>query len=135
MNNHLRHIFLPVFVGFVIFAGTCLLNSSDVPEMPQGIPWDKVAHFGMFFVLSAVCLFDYYRLHNGSPNLIKWMGWGFLLPVLYGGAIELMQKYFFPSRSAEWGDFIADVLGSFFAACIAIIYLIRKRSSKKNISL
>ena len=135
MNNYLRHILLPIVVGLIIFAGTCLLNSTDVPQMPQGIQWDKIAHFGMFFALSAVCLFDYYRLHNGNPNMKKWIFWGFVLPVIYGGVIELMQKYFFPSRSAEWGDFIADVLGSMTALAIALFLYKKSRKSEKNLSL
>lgn len=90
--------------------------------MPEGIPWDKLVHFGMFFFLSAVSLFDYYRLHKRKPPTFRWIFWGFIIPILYGGAIELLQKYFFASRSAEWGDWIADILGSLVATLLAIIF-------------
>ena len=33
------------------------------------------------------------------------------LPIIYGGTMEFVQKYFFPPRSAEWSDWIADVIG------------------------
>lgn len=127
MKRYLRYILFPLVIVLIIFLGTCVLSGNDIPEMPTGIPWDKIAHFGMFFVLSAVSLFDYYRLHDGNPSRIRWIFWGLIVPVLYGGAIELMQENFFSSRSAEWGDFIADVLGSLTATVIAIIYLNGKK--------
>ena len=135
MNNYLRHILLPFFVGFLIFTVTCLIRSEDVPQLPQLVAWDKIAHFGMFFVLSSVSLFDYYRLHNGRPGIIRWVFWGFVLPVIYGAAIELMQKYFFSSRSAELADFLADLLGSLTAWLIALFLYKKNRKQEKKLSL
>lgn len=34
-----------------------------------------------------------------------------LLGSIYGGTIELLQKYIFTSRSAEWGDEAANITG------------------------
>lgn len=135
MKRYFRYISLPLFVVLLIFIGTCILTGSNLPEMPEVIPWDKIVHFGMFFILSGVSLIDYYRLHNGNPIKIKWLFWGLVVPILYGAAIELMQKYFFTARSAEWGDFIADVLGSLSATIIVFIYVNRKKDAEKNISL
>ena len=135
MNNYFRHILLPVFVGFLIFTVTCLISSDDVPQLPQIIAWDKVAHFGMFFVLSAVSLFDYYRLHSSRPRMSRWVFWGFVLPVIYGAVIELMQKYFFSSRSAELADFLADFLGSLTAWFIALFLYKKIRKQEKKLSL
>lgn len=130
-----RYIFLPLLTGLIIFIATCLISPSQMPGMPESIPWDKLVHFGMFFFLSAVSLVDYYRLCKGNPPFYRWIFWGFLLPVFYGGVIELLQKYFFSSRSAEWGDWFADLLGSLVATVIVIIYFKKRRYSKKNISL
>jgi VanZ family protein len=94
--------------------------------MPEGIQWDKIAHFGMFFLLSAVIMYDYYRMHNKSPSRTRWIFWGLIVPVFYGGLIELLQKYFFASRSAEWGDWIADIAGSLIATLLALIFLKKK---------
>lgn len=135
MKLLLRYTFLPLITGFIIFIATCLVTPSQVPDMPGEVPWDKLVHFGMFFFLSAVSLVDYYRMHKGNPATFRWIVWGFLLPVLYGGAIELLQKYFFPSRSAEWGDWIADILGSLAAAIVIIISFRKRPSNRKNISL
>lgn len=132
MRHSLRYIVLPILVGFIIFVGTCILTADNVPRMPEGIQWDKIAHFGMFFVLSAVCFFDYYRLRQGSPKWFPWIVFGFVIPVLYGGAIELMQKYFFVARSAEWGDFIADGLGSLLALLFTLaLYRKKNKAAQK----
>lgn len=135
MATLLRYMFLPLVVGFFIFVVTCLIGSDNVPDMPPGIAWDKLAHFGMFFILSAVSLFDYYKMHNGHPFIFRWILWGFVIPVVYGGGIELLQKYLFTSRSAEWGDWIADMLGSMVATLFAIIYLQKSKKRRKNIPL
>lgn len=135
MKLLLRYTFLPLLTGFIIFIATCLISPSQVPDMPGNIPWDKLVHFGMFFFLSAVSLIDYYRMHGGNPHTLRWICWGFLVPVLYGGVIELLQKYFFASRSAEWGDWIADILGSLTATVLIIIFFRKRRSYGKNISL
>lgn len=135
MNTLLRYTFLPLLISLVIFIGTCLIQPSHVPEMPAGLPWDKLVHFGMFFLLSAVALIDYYRLHKGAPHPFRWVFWGFIVPVVYGGIIELLQLYAFSQRSAEWGDWIADILGSLTATLLIILFLRKRNNSKKKISL
>lgn len=135
MKNLLRYTLLPLLIVLLIFIGTCLLKPSQMPAMPEGIAWDKWVHFGMFFLLSAVSLFDYYRIHKGNPPVLRWIFWGFFIPVLYGGIIELLQKYFFVSRSAEWADWIADILGSLTATLLVLILCRKRRYSEKNISL
>src|SRR5690554_2426883 len=122
MKYLLRYI-PPIVVGSLIFVITCLIKPDTLPGMPEGIQWDKIAHFGMFFMLSAVIMYDYYRMHNKSPSRTRWIFWGLIVPVFYGGLIELLQKYFFASRSAEWGDWIADIAGSLIATLIALIFL------------
>lgn len=135
MKILLRYTFLPLLTGLAIFIATCLLSSSQMPNMPEGIPWDKLVHFGMFFFLSTVSLIDYFWLHKKNPSMYRWIFWGFFVPVFYGGIIELLQKYFFASRSAEWADWFADILGSLVATLLVIILLKKRRYSEKNISL
>ncbi len=126
MRHIFRHLLVPSIIALLIFVGTCLISSVNVPDMPEGIPWDKVAHFGMFFLLSAVSLYDYYLYHQRSPKLLPWVFWGFVVPVLYGGVIELLQSKVFIYRSGEILDFVADVLGSLCALLLALILLKRK---------
>jgi VanZ family protein len=126
MRHFFRHLLVPFIIALLIFVGTCLITSVNMPDMPQGIPWDKVAHFGMFFMLSAVSLYDYYLYHKRTPKLLPWIFWGFVVPVLYGGVIELLQSKVFTYRSGELLDFIADLLGSLCALLLTLIVLKRK---------
>lgn len=127
IRKYIKYITLPAAFALAIFIATCIVNSGNVPQLPEGVPWDKIVHFGMFLLLSGFSFWNYFKLHDGKPNRWRWIFWGFILPVLYGGAIEMMQKYFFSSRSAEWGDFIADILGSLTALVLALYWEKRLR--------
>lgn len=134
MKKYTRYLLLPVFVVLLIFTGTCLISSTSIPSVPSGLPWDKLVHFGMFFVLSFVNFVDYYRLCDGKPPMFRWILWGFILPVIYGGLIEILQENFF-NRSGEWLDFVADASGS-AVAMFLILYLHNLFSRKeKKVSL
>ncbi|WP_171044998.1 VanZ family protein [Pseudoalteromonas rubra] len=68
---------------------------------------DKVAHFGVFFILAFF-----------SHHAFRFKIWFHLvLLTLYGAGIEWMQDSL-PYRQASWGDFMADLAGaiSYFAA-------------------
>ena len=41
-----------------------------------------------------------------------------LFPVLYGGLLEILQHYFFPPRTADWLDFLANTTGVFIGHLI-----------------
>lgn len=125
-GRYLKYMAAPIAISLLIFVGTCLLGTNDIPKLPKLLPWDKIGHFGMFLLLSAVSLYNYYFLHNGNPKIWKWMFWGIVIPSIYGGAIELMQEYFFSYRSAEMADYVADILGSLSAALLTLILLKRK---------
>ena len=126
MRSSIRYIILPAIIAFTIFYFTCLVNVESIPSSVQFFQFDKVAHFGMFFVLSGAIYFDYYRLHKGAPNKFRWLLFGLIIPIIYGGVIEIVQEHFF-LRSGEWLDFAADSLGSLCATGIAFIYLSRRK--------
>jgi VanZ family protein len=45
--------------------------------------------------------------------------WGLIYPIVYGGVIELLQENFFPPRTGDWSDWVADALGSVAAYFLA----------------
>ena len=49
-----------------------------------------------------------------------------LFPILYGASIELIQKYFFPPRTAEWLDLLSDIVG------VVIGYFVARKLSKNT---
>nr|WP_301003850.1 VanZ family protein [Arsukibacterium sp.] len=81
---------------------------------------DKLAHFGIFAVLTAL-LWKGFKL---APLP------AFLLLGIYGGAVELAQHYF-TRRTGDWLDWLADIAGvvSFYLAR-ALWHHIRPRSRR-----
>jgi VanZ family protein len=87
----LLFIIYVVFIGFISF----------YPTPPETYTSDKLNHFIAFFVFSV-----FYRVSFRGGY---WAN--FFLAVIYGAFIEVVQ-YFLPYRSAEYGDFIADIFGA-----------------------
>lgn len=100
-----------VLVIFIL----CALPGEDMPDLHLNIPYlDKMAHFGMFLVLSLLIVFPFELYTSWSVRQIYIIA---VLAVLgYGGLIEILQNYFF-SRSGEMWDLVADVVGG-VAGCL-----------------
>ena len=134
MNSYIRYTLIPGIVALLIFYLTCIVNVDSIPVPKKIFQFDKVAHFGMFFFLSLVIYFDYYRLHNGKPKMYKWLFLGLIVPIIYGGVIEILQEKYF-GRSGDVMDFVADALGSLTATAVLFFYIRRKRKREKKVSL
>ena len=126
MSSYILYTLIPAIVALVIFYLTCIVNVDSIPGSDSLLQYDKIAHFGMFFVLSSAIYYDYYRLHLGKPNKFKWIIYGLIVPVVYGGLIEIVQDNFF-GRSGEVMDFVADALGSLAATALAFLFIKMKR--------
>lgn len=116
----LKYTCPPILVAAVIFYLCCLKTSDDLPD----ISWpyaDKVVHFLMYFGLSGVASFWYIYGEKGRVIVLKLVAFAFVLPLLYGGFIEIIQEYYF-GRSGDWLDLLADALGSLSVLPLALIY-------------
>lgn len=78
---------------------------------------DKLVHLLMFFTLSTVICRDIAKA-NTQLNTFFYTLIVFVLPVSYGGLIELLQGAYFPPRTADWFDFFANAVGSALAFII-----------------
>lgn len=79
---------------------------------------DKVAHFGIFFVL-AIIMDKAFKLPLYSQ---------ILLLALYGAGIEIMQDSL-PYRQASFADFVADFAGAASYFLVKVIVFKYKRKS------
>lgn len=94
--------------AIVIFI-LCATPGRYIPSVSwlELLSFDKWVHAGVFFVL--VSLFGIaVQAHRQSRNIFYLF---FLLSVLYGGALEIMQAKVFSERSADWYDMIANSFG------------------------
>lgn len=90
--------------------------------MKYGDLRDYLAHLVAFGTLSFVLALETI-LTGVSTSFSERKMWAIalLLPILYGGLIELIQQNFFPPRSAEWADWLSDATGSLIGCGLAVI--------------
>ena len=122
MRSSIRYIIFPGLIALVIFYLTCIVDVDSIPVPEKVFQYDKLVHFAMFFALSAAVFIDYYLKHKGKPNGYRWLLFGLVIPVIYGGLIEVAQENFF-ARSGDLYDFIADAMGSMSATIVALFYV------------
>ena len=101
-----------------------IIPSSDVPYVGFD-HFDKIAHLGMYTVLSA--LIYGYALRSYVTSSFRMMIVCFSLASGYGLLIEILQHCFFESRSFEFYDIISNIIGSL----IGVIFVNNFFNSKK----
>jgi cation transport ATPase len=113
--------FLPGAAWFIISFFLLTLPGDDFPHSNFfDIPFfDKYVHFTMFFLLTALFSFPFFY-HKATGNIIRaWFARIAALVILYGIAMEFVQKMLSNGRSFDLIDMVFDSLGG-IAAFIAI---------------
>jgi hypothetical protein len=119
----------PAFAWATLIFILCSLPGYAIPHYSWTdlISFDKFIHAFLFAVLIIFLLKGFnkqnqFKYLNTHPVLIS-----FLVCVLYGGALELMQNYFFIDRTGDWFDFIANSVGCLIG--IPICNSLKKKSN------
>lgn len=97
---------------------------SDFREMPKVniLFFDKIVHVALYLFLTIVLIFDF-RSHNKfSKNNSIYIVQCILFPIVLGGCIEIAQDKWFYPRTAEWVDWLADILGVIIALVVTLFY-------------
>jgi VanZ family protein len=74
--------------------------------------FDKLTHCGLFFVLSIFIGSGIIRQYGKRQFTLYVATKIFIVAVIYGGIIELLQLYVFTWRGAEWADLFCDSVGA-----------------------
>ncbi|NDV66299.1 VanZ family protein [Bacteroides sp. 224] len=118
-------ILLVIYLSF--FRPPKIDVADDIPNL------DKIAHFCMYFGLSGMLWWEFLRSHkNNHPMRHAWIG-ACLLPILFSGAIELLQEYCTAYRGGDWMDFVANATGALCAALVGY-YILKPKMLKKKIT-
>jgi hypothetical protein len=99
---------------------TLILWLSLMPgaSAPSGLGWDKLNHAA---AIGAVTFLAFFARHPAPRAGLE----AFLYGVSLGALIEILQGTFTTTRSAEWGDLLADLVG---AGCVwAVLYFFQHR--------
>lgn len=95
-----------------------LIKMPDV-EVPGVELADKWVHFIMYASLCGVIWIEYMRCHKpGKYSAIKLFIVAWLLPAIMGGVLELLQAYCTTTRSGDWLDFAANIIGVTIATAV-----------------
>jgi VanZ family protein len=100
-----------VLTAIVTWESVCAIPSLEAPWLS----FDQLAHFGVFGLLATTIV----RLERAGRWPLLGPLWAIVLVSVYGMAVEILQS-FTPTRSMEYGDWVADTLG---AALAVVLYL------------
>lgn len=118
----------------VAVAVLCLANFSSAPSVKMsifGIPTDKVVHFCMFFPLPFLAFFAFDEYTDKAWSSILFTLLTFAVGVGIAALTEWAQSLT-PYRSAEHGDFIADIISLGTASLIVVIIDIAKQHKNEK---
>ncbi len=118
MTTSQRHTLALLFTAILAAVIAYLTLTPPRPEVPDGLLSDKAYHVIAFAALVFPATLLYTR------SLI----WLIPAALIFGAAIEIIQP--FVGRSAEVGDFVADVIG--LVCGITLGFLMRKWRSKSG---
>lgn len=91
----------------------CNISFGDVGKSNIFFPgFDKLVHCGLFFVLTVFISNGNIRQSGALNFTIVAALKAFIIAIVFGGLIELLQLYIFTWRSGEWNDLFADSVGA-----------------------
>jgi len=104
---------MTIFISLVVtFLSLYNINSEIVHKFTFFENEDKLIHFLMYFGVTVTFLLEYF-IRKPERNMKYYLL--SLYPIGLGGLIEIVQSVFTTTRSGDWIDFFADVLGVVFA--------------------
>jgi len=119
INLLIRNILWAVII-FIL----CSVPGDSLPHTSMiQIPYfDKMVHFGLFFIMGILLISELkYQTNLGTSSIIIIV---FAIVAVYGGSIEVLQEHFFINRSGDFWDLCADIAGGL---CSVPMYAILKK--------
>ncbi|MES2267822.1 MAG: VanZ family protein [Bacteroidota bacterium] len=105
------------YYGPAILWALFILIICAVPFHTPGPPglffagFDKMVHCVLFFVLSVLYCAGSIRKWNTRSIRIEIAVKNTIVLISFGALIEMLQMRFFPWRSGDWNDLLADAIG------------------------
>ena len=126
MNSLVR--FVKRYPWSLVVVAAILFLSFFKPPQQDFVPVtniDKLAHFCMYAGFCSVVWLEYFLSHSGvNRGRVIWLA--VVAPIVFSGAIEVMQGYLTTYRGMDWYDLIFNTIGVVFALFFAR-YVLRPR--------
>ena len=116
--------FIPAIVWLAISFKLLTMPAEEFPKEDffDLIYFDKWIHIGMFALLMVLFSYPFLKTQKGIRTIFYVI---MLLCITYGVSMEFVQKYFIPSRSFDFLDIVADLVGS-YVGYLFLKYQLRK---------
>jgi len=115
----------PAVLWALVILWLCAIPGQDIPNWKL-LSFDKAGHAFLFFILTLFLFFGFYKQKSDGFFRKYFLLLSILVAILYGGATELMQQYWFENRHADMLDFIANSVGSLFSLPV-YFFLLKKK--------
>lgn len=128
-----RKCLLSRLTALLLWVG-CLLWLSLTPSPPSPpsalLAWDKLQHAGAYALLTLL-LGRFFILWRPLSRHSWRSAW--LVAIVFGGLIEILQGTLSDIRQAEWGDLMANAIGATLVVVIANAreYRLRRQSTSR----
>ena len=88
-----------------------------------------MGHGLMYALFAFLCLWGYRKqfVANGKTYRKKALLLATVIGIAYGGLTEIMQATLVPSRTGDWYDFVADLVGTSIGAFVFYLFFHRKK--------
>ena len=123
--------FIPAFTFFLFTFYLFTIPGKEIPQFKWGdlIKVDKLVHFGLFFILLILMSFPYNNTVINTKLRLKWFLVFTISAIVYGIAIEYIQKYFILNRTFSVLDILADAIGAIAGYYWARRFFIQKQEA------
>lgn len=128
MLKKVRPSFIPAIIWFFISVMLLTLPGSAFPKENwlDKIYADKLIHIGLFAILATLWCWAMLKRISSASKLKTVFIWIGFICLVYGIAMEFVQKYWIPNRSFDGGDIVADGAGAFLGVIFSSKRYIKK---------
>ena len=106
LKNYWKSILFTLLIFYLSFAKPASFKDLNVINLT-----DKTAHYLVYVAYGMVLIFDFIRKNKAEYSKLSFILFCIIFPIMLGGAIEIVQETYFKPRSAEWIDWLCDILG------------------------
>lgn len=106
-----------------------LLPGKSFPDSKL-FSYDKLAHLGVFAILSALLMFGASRSKLFGKSRISLIVYPIMISITYSAGLEFLQR-FSPGRASDLYDLIANIAG---AICGVLVFYIFNKISLRFIN-
>ena len=123
IRKNLFSILVALLLLFLSLTNAETFRKVQINSIPN---FDKLVHFGMYFVLMTVIIIEHRKNLNNPLNLFLLA----LIPLSYGILMEILQLTLTSTRTGDFYDALADAAG---VLASALLWLIIKSFSRNTV--